>query len=146
MQVCLRTNYGPITIELFPAKAPLTVANFSNYVNANFYDNVLLHRVIPRFTLQAGTFGPGMKPKPATRDPIPNEADNGLKHARGAVAMHRRGSDPHSATTEFFINLADNDYLNHSGKNVQGWGYAVFGQVVDGLDVVDRIGYVYTGL
>jgi len=137
------TSHGTIVIELDADKAPNTVENFINYVNDAFYDNTLFHRVIPNFMIQGGGFEPGMAQKP-TRAPIENEADNGLGNERGTIAMART-SDPHSATAQFFINLKDNDFLNHSGKNMQGWGYCVFGRVVEGMDVVDRIAGVQTG-
>ena len=136
-------NYGVITLELDAAKAPKTVANFLNYVNKGHYDNTLFHRVIPGFMIQGGGMEPGMKQK-ATDAQIDNEANNGLKNDPYSVAMART-SAPHSATAQFFINVAKNDFLNHTAPSAQGWGYAVFGKVVSGTDVVDRIKSVKTG-
>ena len=140
--VILKTNYGDITIELDFDKAPKTAENFAQYVKDGFYDGTIFHRVINNFMIQGGGFEPGMKQK-ATRDPIENEADNGLSNAVGTIAMART-MDPHSASAQFFINVKDNDFLNHSGKTSQGWGYAVFGKVVDGMDVVEKIKAVAT--
>jgi peptidyl-prolyl cis-trans isomerase B (cyclophilin B) len=137
------TNFGTITIELDADKAPLTVANFKKYVADDFYNNTIFHRVIPNFMIQGGGFNPGMTQK-QTLDPVENEADNGLGNDRGTIAMART-NDPHSATAQFFINLKDNAFLNHSGKNPQGWGYCVFGKVTEGMDVVDKIAAVATG-
>lgn len=134
---------GEITIELNHEKAPKTAANFEQYVKEGFYDGVIFHRVIDGFMVQGGGMEPGMKQK-QTRDQIENEADNGLKNEVGTLAMART-MDPHSASAQFFINVADNEFLNHTGKNSQGWGYAVFGKVVDGMDVVNRIKSVKTG-
>lgn len=134
---------GEITIELNHEKAPKTAANFEQYVKDGFYDGVIFHRVIDGFMVQGGGMEPGMKQK-QTRDQIENEADNGLKNEIGTLAMART-MDPHSASAQFFINVADNEFLNHTGKNSQGWGYAVFGKVVDGMDVVNRIKSVKTG-
>ncbi|MGW3075579.1 MULTISPECIES: peptidylprolyl isomerase [unclassified Kitasatospora] len=142
-KVKLSTNHGDIVLRLDAEKAPATVENFLQYVRDGFYDGTVFHRVINNFMIQGGGMQPGLKQK-KTRDPIQNEADNGLKNVRYSVAMARTG-DPHSATAQFFINVADNDFLNHSGKNVQGWGYAVFGEVVEGQDVVDSIKAVPTG-
>ncbi|MFJ7907419.1 peptidylprolyl isomerase [Kitasatospora sp. NPDC096204] len=142
-KVKLSTNHGDIVLRLDAEKAPATVENFLQYVRDGFYDGTVFHRVINNFMVQGGGMQPGLKQK-KTRDPIQNEADNGLKNVRYSVAMARTG-DPHSATAQFFINVADNDFLNHSGKNVQGWGYAVFGEVVEGQDVVDAIKAVPTG-
>lgn len=142
-KVKLSTNHGDIVLRLDAEKAPATVENFLQYVRDGFYDGTVFHRVINNFMVQGGGMQPGMQQK-KTRDPIQNEADNGLKNLRYSVAMARTG-DPHSATAQFFINVADNDFLNHSGKNVQGWGYAVFGEVVEGQDVVDAIKAVPTG-
>ena len=128
---------GVITLELDAAKAPKTVANFVGYVKSGHYDNTVFHRVIKNFMIQGGGFEPGMKQKP-TLAPIANEADNGLKNDRYTVAMART-SDPHSASAQFFINVTDNDFLNFSAPTAQGWGYAVFGKVVAGQDVVDAI-------
>ena len=136
-------NLGVITLELDPAKAPKTVANFLHYVNKGHYDNTLFHRVIPGFMIQGGGMEPGMKQK-ATDAQIENEANNGLKNDPYTVAMART-SAPHSATAQFFINVARNDFLNHTAPSAQGWGYAVFGKVVSGTDVVDQIKAVKTG-
>ncbi|WHZ11262.1 MAG: Peptidyl-prolyl cis-trans isomerase PpiB [Burkholderiaceae bacterium] len=136
-------GHGVITLELDQDKAPNTVANFLGYVRQGHYDNTVFHRVIGNFMIQGGGFEPGMKQK-ATGQPIENEANNGLKNDRYTVAMARTG-DPHSATAQFFINVADNGFLNHSAPSAQGWGYAVFGKVVAGNDVVDRIKAVKTG-
>lgn len=143
-RVELTTSKGSIVLELDPNKAPSTVENFLGYVRAGFYDGTIFHRVIPGFMIQGGGFTAEMRKKD-TRPPIQNEADNGLKNARGTIAMARTG-DPHSATAQFFINSVDNTPLNHTAKNAQGWGYAVFGQVVEGLDVVDAISGVSTGV
>jgi len=143
MAVKLHTNHGVITLELDAEKAPVTVENFLGYVTSGHYDNTVFHRVIDGFMIQGGGFGPGMKEK-STRDPIKNEADNGLKNARGTIAMART-SDPHSATAQFFINVVDNDFLDFRAPVPQGWGYCVFGRVIDGLDVVDKIRMVATG-
>ncbi|MFN7508653.1 MAG: peptidylprolyl isomerase [Betaproteobacteria bacterium] len=140
--VRLHTSLGVITLELDAANAPKTVANFLAYVNAGHYDNTVFHRVINGFMVQGGGFEPGMRQKP-TQAPIENEAGNGLKNDRYTVAMART-SDPHSATAQFFINVADNAFLNHSAPTAQGWGYCVFGKVVEGRDVVDRIKSVAT--
>ena len=139
----LSTNKGDIVLELYSDKAPNTVANFKQYVSDGFFDGLIFHRVISGFMIQGGGFTPDMKQK-ETGDPIENEADNGLKNVTGTVAMARTG-DPHSATAQFFINLEDNGFLDHTGKNPQGWGYAVFGKVTEGLDVVKEIGQVSTG-
>ncbi|WP_287495918.1 peptidylprolyl isomerase [Pandoraea sp. CB10b_02] len=139
----LHTNHGIIRIELDEAKAPKTVENFLNYVKAGFYDNTVFHRVINGFMIQGGGFEPGMKQK-STQAPIDNEANNGLKNSKYTLAMART-NDPHSATAQFFINVADNDFLNHSSPTPQGWGYAVFGKVVEGQEVVDAIKGVKTG-
>ncbi|HWS06066.1 MAG TPA: peptidylprolyl isomerase [Burkholderiaceae bacterium] len=136
-------DYGVITLELDAAKAPKTVANFLSYVNKGHYNNTLFHRVIPGFMIQGGGMEPGMKQKP-TDAQIENEANNGLKNDPYTVAMART-SAPHSATAQFFINVARNDFLNHTAPSAQGWGYAVFGKVVSGSDVVDRIKAVKTG-
>jgi peptidyl-prolyl cis-trans isomerase B (cyclophilin B) len=139
----LHTNHGVIKLELDAEKAPKSVENFLNYVKAGHYDNTVFHRVIDGFMIQGGGFEPGMKQKP-TEAPIDNEANNGLKNVKGSIAMART-NDPHSATAQFFINVNDNDFLNHSSPTPQGWGYAVFGKVVDGLDVLDSIRKVKTG-
>jgi peptidyl-prolyl cis-trans isomerase B (cyclophilin B) len=136
-------NYGVITLELDEQKAPKSVANFLEYVKKGQYDNTIFHRVIPGFMVQGGGFEPGMQQKP-TGSPVENEAANGLKNARYTVAMARTQA-PHSATSQFFINVADNEFLNHTAPTPQGWGYAVFGKVVAGQDVVDRIKAVSTG-
>ena len=138
----LHTNHGVITLELFDDKAPETVANFKEYVAAGHYDNTIFHRVISNFMIQGGGFEPGLKQK-ATRSTIKNEANNGVGNAIGTVAMART-SDPHSASAQFFINVADNDFLNHSAETTQGWGYAVFGAVTDGMDVIEKIKAVAT--
>ncbi len=137
------TGYGVITIELDQAKAPLSAANFLSYVASGHYNNTVFHRVISGFMVQGGGFEPGMKQK-RSGTPINNEANNGLKNNKYTVAMART-SDPHSATAQFFINVSDNNFLNHTAPSAQGWGYAVFGKVVSGTDVVDRIEAVRTG-
>ncbi|VVE00014.1 peptidylprolyl isomerase [Pandoraea soli] len=139
----LHTNHGVIRIELDADKAPKSVENFLNYVKNGFYDNTVFHRVINGFMIQGGGFEPGMKQKP-TEAPIENEANNGLKNVKYTLAMART-NDPHSATAQFFINVGDNDFLNHSAPTPQGWGYAVFGKVVEGQDIVDQIKGVKTG-
>jgi peptidyl-prolyl cis-trans isomerase B (cyclophilin B) len=141
--VKLHTNHGIITLELDAAKAPDTVANFLQYVNDGHYNNTVFHRVIDGFMIQGGGFEPGMKQKP-TRAPVKNEAANGLKNDNHTVAMART-TDPHSASAQFFINISDNEFLNHSAPTAQGWGYCVFGKVVEGTDVVDKIRTVKTG-
>jgi peptidyl-prolyl cis-trans isomerase B (cyclophilin B) len=133
---------GVITLELDEAKAPKTVANFLSYVKKGHYDGTIFHRVIPGFMVQGGGFVPGMQQK-STDAPIQNEAQNGLKNQKYTVAMARTG-DPHSASAQFFINVADNGFLNHTAPSGQGWGYAVFGKVVGGTDIVDRITGVKT--
>lgn len=141
-KVVLDTSRGEIVIELFADRAPQTVQNFLTYVDAGFYDGTIFHRVIPNFMIQGGGFTADMNQK-STNDPIINEADNGLKNQRGTIAMART-SDPHSATGQFFINSVDNDFLNFKSKTPQGWGYAVFGKVVEGIEVVDAISAVKT--
>ena len=136
-------NYGVITLELDSAKAPKSAENFVNYVKNGHYDNTVFHRVIPGFMVQGGGFEPGMKQKPTGAE-IENEANNGLKNDNYTVAMART-SAPHSATAQFFINVADNGFLNHTAPSAQGWGYAVFGKVTGGTDVVDKIKAVKTG-
>ena len=136
-------DYGVVTLELDEAKAPKTVANFLSYVKKGHYDGTIFHRVIPGFMVQGGGFQPGMSQKP-TDAPVENEANNGLKNANYTVAMART-NDPHSASAQFFINVADNDFLNHTKPDARGWGYAVFGKVVGGKEVVDRIKCVRTG-
>jgi peptidyl-prolyl cis-trans isomerase B (cyclophilin B) len=142
-RVLLSTSLGEITLELEGVKAPLSTQNFLEYVNSGHFDDTIFHRVIPGFMIQGGGFTADMAQKP-TNAPIANEADNGCKNGRGTVAMART-SDPNSATAQFFINVADNGFLNHTAKNLQGWGYAVFGRVVEGFEVVDQIVKVPTG-
>ena len=139
----LTTNHGVIGLELNAEKAPKTVANFLAYVEAGHYNNTVFHRVIKNFMIQGGGMEPGMKQKPCNA-PVENEAGNGLKNTRGTVAMART-NDPHSATAQFFINTVDNDFLDFKAPSGQGWGYCVFGEVVEGLDVVDKIRAVKTG-
>jgi peptidyl-prolyl cis-trans isomerase B (cyclophilin B) len=141
--VKLHTNFGTITLELYADKAPATVENFLNYVNSGFYNNTLFHRVIDGFMIQGGGMNPDMSNKP-TEAQIKNEADNGLKNAAYTVAMART-PDPHSASSQFFINVGDNSFLNYSAPTSQGWGYCVFGKVTEGQDVVDKIKKVKTG-
>lgn len=141
--VQLKTNHGNISLALDEAHAPKTCANFLEYVKSGHYNGTIFHRVISNFMIQGGGMEAGMKQK-ATRAPVENEANNGLKNVRGSVAMART-SDPHSASAQFFINVVDNDFLNFSAPTPQGWGYAVFAQVTDGLDVVDAIRKVPTG-
>lgn len=143
MMIHMKTNHGTIVLELNPDKAPKTVASFVTYVKDGFYDNTLFHRVIDKFVIQGGGFGPGMTQK-MTRPPIENEANNGLRNARGTLAM-ARASDPHSATSQFFINIVDNDFLNYTAPTPAGWGYCVFGRVVDGMHIVDQIKGMVTG-
>ncbi|KGE79097.1 peptidylprolyl isomerase [Halomonas salina] len=140
--IILQTNFGDIHVALNHDKAPKTAANFEQYVRDGYYDNTLFHRVIDGFMVQGGGFDLDFNQK-QTRAPIENEADNGLANTRGTLAMART-QDPHSASAQFFINVADNDFLNHRGKNLQGWGYCVFGEVVEGMDVVERIKGVAT--
>ena len=142
-RVLLSTSLGDITLELDDAKAPLSTKNFVDYVTSGHFDGTIFHRVIPGFMVQGGGFTADMVQKP-TKAPIANEASNGLKNDRGTVAMART-SDPNSASSQFFVNVADNAFLNHTAKTPQGWGYAVFGKVVEGLDVVDQIVQVPTG-
>ncbi|AZC27508.1 MULTISPECIES: peptidylprolyl isomerase [Pseudomonas] len=142
-QVKLTTNHGEIVLELNAEKAPLTVANFVEYVKAGHYENTVFHRVIGNFMIQGGGFEPGMKEKKDKRPSIQNEADNGLSNDKYTIAMART-MEPHSASAQFFINVTDNSFLNHSGKTVQGWGYAVFGKVIAGTEVVDKIKGVAT--
>ncbi len=139
----LTTTLGTIAIALDFENAPLSAANFQQYCQDGFYEGTIFHRVISGFMIQGGGMTEGMARKP-TRDPIENEADNGLNNIKGSLAMART-NDPHSATAQFFINVADNKFLNHRGKNMQGWGYAVFGTVVEGMDVVTAIENVETG-
>ena len=142
-QVIINTSKGNIVLELYPEKAPKTVESFLNYARSGHYDGTIFHRVIPNFMIQGGGFTPDMENK-LTDPPIQNEADNGLKNKRGTVAMART-RDPHSATDQFFINTKNNTFLDHRSKTSQGWGYSVFGNVVDGMDVVDVISTVKTG-
>lgn len=142
-RVKLQTNHGDIIIELNADKAPKSSANFVEYVRDGFYDGTVFHRVINNFMIQGGGFEQGMKQK-KTREPVENEANNGLKNDNYTVAMART-SDPHSATAQFFINVADNDFLNHTAPTTNGWGYAVFGKVVEGTETVDKIKGVKTG-
>ncbi|MCE2871180.1 MAG: peptidyl-prolyl cis-trans isomerase [Oxalobacteraceae bacterium] len=141
MNVVLTTNHGAITVELDAEKAPKSVENFVNYVKSGHYDGTIFHRIIDGFMIQGGGFDSDMKQK-STNDPVDNEANNGLKNDRYTLAMART-SDPHSATAQFFINVGDNDFLNYPGSD--GWGYAVFGRVTEGKDVVDAIRAVKTG-
>lgn len=144
VQVLFETTMGNITIELDMQNAPNTSSNFLAYVDDGYFVDTTFHRVIPNFMIQGGGITADMRDKPSKRAPIENEANNGLKNDRGTVAMARTG-DPHSATSQFFINHADNAFLNFSSETMQGWGYAVFGKVVDGMDVVDEIAKVKTG-
>ncbi|MDE9466247.1 peptidylprolyl isomerase B [Xenorhabdus bovienii] len=141
--VTFHTNFGDVVINTFTDKAPVTVENFLNYCREGFYDNTIFHRVINGFMIQGGGFEPGMKQK-AVKAPIQNEANNGLKNTRGTLAMART-NDPHSATAQFFINVVDNDFLNFRSERPDGWGYCVFAEVVEGMDVVDKIKGVSTG-
>ncbi|WP_201546895.1 peptidylprolyl isomerase [Psychrobacter immobilis] len=139
----LDTNMGAIVIELNEEKAPKTVENFLNYVKSGHYDGTIFHRIIDGFMIQGGGMDAEMNEK-ATNAPVENEADNGLKNNAGTIAMART-QDPHSATSQFFVNVKDNDFLNHSGKNMQGWGYTVFGKVTSGMDVIEKMRGVPTG-
>ncbi|MBP9034264.1 MAG: peptidyl-prolyl cis-trans isomerase [Pseudomonadales bacterium] len=141
--VTLHTSMGDITLELDAEKAPKTVANFLQYARDGFYDGTIFHRVISNFMIQGGGMTPDMAQK-ATRAPVENEANNGLKNKTGTIAMART-NDPHSATAQFFINVTDNGFLDHSAPTAQGWGYAVFGKVTSGMDVVEKIKAVATG-
>lgn len=141
--VTFHTNHGDIVIKTFDDKAPVTVANFLSYCREGFYNNTIFHRVIDGFMIQGGGFESGMTQK-KTKAPIKNEANNGLKNSRGTLSMART-NDPHSATAQFFINVAENDFLNFRSENPDGWGYAVFAEVVEGMDVVDKIKGVPTG-
>jgi peptidyl-prolyl cis-trans isomerase B (cyclophilin B) len=143
MKVTLQTNHGDIVLELDREKAPITVDNFVAYARAGHYDGTIFHRVIDGFMIQGGGFESGMKQKP-TREPIQNEANNGLSNETGTIAMARTMA-PHSASAQFFINVKDNTFLDHTAPTSQGWGYAVFGKVVDGMDVVNAIRKVRTG-
>ena len=139
----MQTNHGTIVLELDSEKAPDTVANFASYVKSGFYDGTIFHRVMPGFMIQGGGFEPGMSQKPA-KPPIKNEASNGLKNLTGTIAMART-PDPHSATAQFFINVTDNAFLNHSNKTPAGWGYTVFGRVSEGMETINTIKAVSTG-
>ena len=141
--VKIKTNHGEMSLELDAEKAPITVANFLEYVQSGFFNNTIFHRVIDGFMVQGGGFEPGMNQKP-TRATIKNEADNGLKNDMYTVAMART-SDPNSATAQFFINASNNDFLNYTSPTPQGWGYCVFGKIVEGQDVIDKIRKVRTG-
>ena len=141
-EVLLETTSGDILLELYPDKAPETVANFLKYVDDGFYDNTIFHRVIPNFMIQGGGMTAKLQEK-ETREPIKNEADNGLKNERGTIAMART-MEPHSASAQFFINHKDNDFLNYRAATQDGWGYAVFGKVIDGMDVVDKVAKIKT--
>lgn len=142
LMILLKTSHGDITIELDYDKAPKTAENFEQYVRDGFYDGLVFHRVISNFMIQGGGFEPGMTPR-KTRAPIPNEANNGLSNMKGTVAMART-MDPHSATAQFFINVENNGFLDHTAENAEGWGYCVFGKVVDGMDTVNSIRSVPT--
>ncbi len=141
--VDVKTNLGTFSIELDAAKAPKSVANFLAYVDAKHYDGTVFHRIIPTFMIQGGGFDPQLEKK-SVRAAIENEADNGLKNLRGTVAMARTG-EPHSATSQWFVNVVDNAFLDHQAKVGPGWGYAVFGKVISGMDVVEKIKIVKTG-
>lgn len=141
--VTLKTNYGEIKLELFADKAPKTVENFKQYVQDGFYDNTIFHRVIDGFMIQGGGFTPDMDQK-STNAPIQNEANSGIANEAGTVAMART-NDPHSATSQFFINVKDNDFLNFTSESMNGWGYCAFAKVVEGMDVVEQIKNVKTG-
>ena len=141
--VTIATTVGQMTLELDADNAPKTVENFLSYASSGFYDGTIFHRVINNFMIQGGGFNTDMEQKP-TQAPVDNEANNGLKNERGTIAMART-QDPHSATAQFFINVQDNDFLNHTGENMQGWGYTVFGKITQGEDVLDKIRCVQTG-
>ena len=141
--VTIATTVGQMTLELDADNAPKTVENFLAYASSGFYDGTIFHRVINNFMIQGGGFTTDMEQKP-TQAPVDNEANNGLKNERGTIAMART-QDPHSATAQFFINVQDNDFLNHTGENMQGWGYTVFGKITQGEDVLDKIRCVQTG-
>ncbi|MDX1633717.1 MAG: peptidylprolyl isomerase [Marinobacter sp.] len=142
--ILLKTNYGDIKIELDYENTPETAKNFERYVREGFYDGLIFHRVISNFMIQGGGFEPGMKPR-KTHEPIKNEADKGLSNMAGTVAMART-MDPHSATAQFFINVENNGFLDHTAKTAEGWGYCAFGKVVEGMDVVNDIRFVKTSL
>lgn len=139
----LHTNHGDITLSLLTDKAPKTVENFLSYAKEGFYENTVFHRVIDGFMIQGGGFEPGMQQK-STKEPVENEANNGMANKKGTVAMART-NDPHSATAQFFINVSDNDFLNFRSESADGWGYCVFAEVSDGMDVVEKIKGVETG-
>ncbi len=141
--VILHTNFGKITLTLNAEKAPKTVENFLSYVRDGFYDNTIFHRVINGFMVQGGGMEPGMNQKP-TKDPVENEANNGLLNTTGTIAMART-NDPHSATAQFFLNVSNNEFLNFRSESADGWGYCVFGEVTDGMDIVEKIKSVETG-
>lgn len=143
-QVCVETSMGAFTLELEAEKAPQTVANFLAYVDDKFFQGTIFHRVIGGFMIQGGGLTPNLEQKQEGKKPIQNEADNGLQNKIGTIAMART-NDPHSATSQFFINVNDNDFLNHTAKTPMGWGYCVFGKVIDGMDTVDAIRKVATG-
>jgi len=143
IMIHLTTSHGTIILELYPDKAPKTVENFLDYARKRFYDGTLFHRIIDNFIIQGGGFDTGMHQKP-THQPIQNEADNKIRNVRGTLAMART-NDPNSATSQFFINIADNDFLNYTASTPEGWGYCVFGKVIEGMHVVDRIKGVPTG-
>ena len=143
VNIVFETNLGAVSLELYPDKAPKTVANFTDYIRAGHYDGTVFHRVIPNFMAQGGGFSADLQQKPANA-PIPNEADNGLQNLRGTIAMARTG-EPHSASAQFFINVADNAFLNFTAPTRQGWGYAVFGKVTSGMDVGDAMVALPTG-
>lgn len=140
--IIIKTNHGDIKLELTPNKTPKTVENFLNYAKSGFYDNTIFHRVIDGFMIQGGGFGPDMSEK-SGNEPIENEADLGVSNQKGAIAMART-NDPHSASSQFFINVANNNFLDHKDKNMSGWGYCAFGNVVEGQDVADKIAKVAT--
>lgn len=142
-KIRINTNLGPIIVELYPEKAPKTVENFLNYVNEGFYNGTIFHRVIPNFMIQGGGFDQSLTQKP-TKQPIENEAANGLKNEIGTIAMART-NQPHSATAQFFINVANNSFLNHTAPIIQGYGYTVFGKVTEGMEVVNKIATTLTG-
>lgn len=144
MKVLMKTSMGDITLELYPEQAPVTVENFVGYVRDGFYDGLIFHRVISNFMIQGGGFTPDMEQK-ESKDPIKNEANNGVSNEVGVIAMART-MDPHSASSQFFINVSNNDFLNFTSESPQGWGYAAFGKVTDGMDVVNEIKSVPTGM
>jgi peptidyl-prolyl cis-trans isomerase B (cyclophilin B) len=141
--ITIKTNHGDIKLELTPEKTPKTVENFLNYAKSGFYDNTIFHRVIEGFMVQGGGFTPEMADKGDKNEPIENEADLGIKNAKGTIAMART-NDPHSASSQFFINVSDNSFLDHKSKDMHGWGYCAFGQIVEGQEVADKIAKVST--